>query len=169
MDIKLVDCWNDEEFGFKDIPQKLYIINYKDKLEHLNNFLEECFDNFLDPTEIIDQKKLPLGWLFDNVYEYVSLNLNEFDLLSPKAGKINEKELAISIMQLFEAFSDSDLYIDNKEFPQSLDDFIILAKWLIEEEIIVSEVSEEFKYPVFNLKSVELLIENYKLVENLNE
>jgi hypothetical protein len=104
-------------------------------------------------------------WPIEVVLEYFVINDGEFDLLSPIKGQLNSKQIALSIMELFEAYSESVLYIDTEAFPQTLEEFEELAIWLVKNDIIKPITNEEYKDGIFNESAIKALIDNYNLLE----
>jgi hypothetical protein len=172
--IKLTDRWENEKiFGLKEIDVPLFKIETTEKFNETFNLIQVAFDEGYfeddDKDEKIDLpeilKTLPKMWPIEVVLEYFAINDGEFDLLSPIQGQLNSKQIALSIMELFEAYSDSDLYINAEEFPQTLEEFEELAVWLIKNDIIKPVANEEYKDGIFNAGAINALIENYNLLE----
>jgi hypothetical protein len=172
--IKLTDRWaNEEFFGLKEIDIPLFKIETTENFNETFNLIEVLFDEGcleddgdgpeMDLPEII--KTLPKSWPIEAALDYFAISDGEFDLLSPIQGQLNSKQIALSIMELFESYSDSDLYIDTDAFPQKFEEFEELALWLIKNDIIKPVANEEYKDGIFNAEAIKGLIDNYNLLE----
>jgi hypothetical protein len=70
----------------------------------------------------------------DQLIEVMMLVDGEFEVLVPTPNVVyNDQQIGRALMQVVEASGDAEeFYIGNKEFPQQLKWFVLMAQWLVE-------------------------------------
>ena len=113
------------------IPMGMIPINAQLNTSLMEDLMEDKFP-----------KDLPRPWTGESLLEVLSLLDGEFDIVMPAIGQFyNDRQIARGIMQLFEACGENKLYINKKDFPQRLSEYIPLVFWLKKYGIITSSTS----------------------------
>jgi len=131
---------------------------------------------FIDDPEQFPTPKILLdaGWPANEEYsglmDVVGLLEGEFIILVPEASKsYNTKQIGRAIMQLFESYSESELYVGAAGFPQTLEAFEAMATYLRDEGFIsvISKPITQLKSFRFIFGDPQIILDSFKDIQNL--
>lgn len=130
----------------------------QENLCELQSEISDYFDtNFPDYSDCVFCSILDT-WNIFSLYDYICLQIeNGFTLLSPKSGNLTEDNIAFSIMYLFKT-SNLNVYCIN-DFLETKN-FKILAKWLIDNNIIIPVAEHKYE-EITKTESLKILLNNY--------
>lgn len=136
---KLTD-YPSEPFGMKspiyDNHQIGYIPVDKPKCKKITDFIS---DNQALPEDLT---AAPDPWEPLMIFDILAIISGEFDLLVPFPNyRYNFLQIARSLMQCIEAYSDAGLFVENTGWPQDIKNYVPLVQWLRRNYIITSSMA----------------------------
>jgi hypothetical protein len=149
----------EEEFGMKPWPKGLYAMKVNDA--KIDRLIEE---NLEDPEAFVEKYNLPENWDEVQILDILELLGGEFAPITVFKQNTS-RNLARSLMQMIEAYSEPEVYIDTPDFPQKLFQFERMADWLIKLHLVNPNSTRPIKNVaregMFHEGSVHSLLKDY--------